>query len=92
MIIARLLKMLTRLGYLVEEAGVRHIADMDADNPLASLQATSCPYRIAMGSRQTLGAAFAHRARPGRENQAGGVRRYAWLEYARRCSIRRESA
>ena len=36
-IIARLLKMLSRLGYLVEEQDMTYIADMDADNPLASL-------------------------------------------------------
>jgi hypothetical protein len=50
-IIARLMKMLTRLGYLVEEQGVSYIADIDADNPLASLQAASCTYRIALGPR-----------------------------------------
>ena len=46
-IIARLLKMLTRQGYLVEEQGMTYIADMDTDNPLVSLQAASCTYRIA---------------------------------------------
>ncbi len=50
-IIARLLKMLIHLGHLVEEEGVRYIADMDADNSLASLQAASCTYRIALGPR-----------------------------------------
>ena len=50
-IIARLLKMLTRQDHLVEEQGVSYIADMDADNPLASLQAASCTYRIAQGPR-----------------------------------------
>jgi hypothetical protein len=50
-IIARLLKMLTRQGYLVEEQGMTYIADMDTDNPLASLQAASCTYRIALGPR-----------------------------------------
>jgi hypothetical protein len=49
-IIARLMKMLTRLGYLVEEQGVSYRADIDAD-PLASLQAASCTYRIALGPR-----------------------------------------
>ena len=44
------MKMLTRLGYLVEEQGVSYIADIDAD-PLASLQAASCTYRIALGPR-----------------------------------------
>ena len=50
-IIVRLLKMLTRQGHLVEEEGVSYIADIDADNPLASLQAASCTYRIALGPR-----------------------------------------
>ena len=50
-IIARLLKMLTRLGYLIEEEGITYIADRDADNPLASLQAAACTYRIALGPR-----------------------------------------
>ena len=39
------------LGYLVEEEGVSYIADRDADHPLASLQAASCTYRIALGPR-----------------------------------------
>ena len=50
-IIARLMKMLTRLGYLIEEEGITYIADRDADNPLAPLQAASCIYRIALGPR-----------------------------------------
>ena len=49
--IARLLNMLTRQGYLVEEQGMTYIADMDMQNPLASLQAASCTYRIALGPR-----------------------------------------
>jgi hypothetical protein len=43
--------MLTRLGYLVEEEGVSYIANIDADNALASLQAASCTYRIVLGPR-----------------------------------------
>jgi len=50
-IIARLLKMLNRQCYLVEEQGVTYLADRDADNPLASLQAAACTYRIALGPR-----------------------------------------
>ena len=50
-IIVRLMKMLTRQGHLVEEEGMSYIADIDADNPLASLQAASCTYRIALGPR-----------------------------------------
>ena len=50
-LIARLLKMLTRQGYLVEEQGMTYMADVDPDNPLRSLQAASCTYRIAFGPR-----------------------------------------
>jgi hypothetical protein len=50
-IIARLMKMLTRKGCLVEEKGMTYLADIDADKPLASLQAASCTYRIAFGPR-----------------------------------------
>ena len=50
-IIARLMKMLTRQGHLVEEQGMTYIADTDTDNPLASLQAASCTYRNALGPR-----------------------------------------
>ena len=50
-IIARLMKLLTRQGYLVEEQGMTYLADMDADNPLASMQAAACTYRIALGPR-----------------------------------------
>ena len=49
--IVRLMKMLTRQGYLVQEQGMTFIADMDTDNPLASLQAAACSYRIALGPR-----------------------------------------
>ena len=50
-IIARLMRMLTRLGYLIEEEGVRYIAGIDTDNLLASMRAASCIYRIALGPR-----------------------------------------
>jgi hypothetical protein len=48
-IIARLLKLLTRRGYLVEEQGMPWLAETDTENSLASLQAASCTYRIALG-------------------------------------------
>lgn len=50
-IITRLMRMLTRSGYLVEEDGMSYLADIDADNPLRSLQAAACTYRIAYGPR-----------------------------------------
>ncbi len=69
-IIARLMKMLTQLGYLVEEQGVSYIADIDADNPLASLQAASWPCRPRRASgpaprqAQTVHRTVCVRARP----------------------------
>ncbi len=50
-IITRLMRMLTGLGYLVEEQGMTYLADIDIDNPLMPLQAASCTYRIALGPR-----------------------------------------
>ncbi len=50
-IVARLMKLLMRRGYLAEEQGMTWLADTDAENPLAPLQAASCAYRIAVGLR-----------------------------------------
>ncbi|MBM5817559.1 MAG: IS91 family transposase [Cyanobacteria bacterium K_Offshore_surface_m2_239] len=50
-IVARLMKLLTRTGHLVEEQGMTYLAEADTENPLASLQAASCTYRIALGPR-----------------------------------------
>ena len=41
-ITARLLKLLTRQGYLVEEQGMTYLAGIDPDDPLTPLQAASC--------------------------------------------------
>ena len=52
--ITRILKLLTRLGHLVEEEGITCLArtgDIDPDNVLAPLQAASSTWRIAMGPR-----------------------------------------
>ncbi len=45
------MKMLMRAGYLVEYPGMTYLADTDADHPLASPQAVSWTYRIALGPR-----------------------------------------
>jgi hypothetical protein len=53
-IITRLMRLLTRQGYLVEEQGMRYLAEPDADgsdHALTPLQAASCTYRIALGPR-----------------------------------------
>jgi len=68
-IIARLLKRLTRLGYLVEEQGMTYLADIDPDNPLTPLQAASCTYRIALGPRAGQ-KVLSLRTLPGRDEQA----------------------
>ena len=49
--IKRLMRLLTRLGYLVEEQGMTYLADPDPDNTLGPLQAAACTYRIAFGPR-----------------------------------------
>jgi hypothetical protein len=44
-IIKRLMKFLTRKGYLIEEQGMTYLADTDPDTALAPLQAVACTYR-----------------------------------------------
>ena len=68
-IIVRLMKRLTRLGYLVEEEGMSYLADLDPDNPLAPLQAASCTYRIALGPRAGQ-KVLSLRTAPGRDDKA----------------------
>ncbi len=53
-IIKRIMKLLTRLGYLIEEEGITYMArtdSIDPDDVLMPLQAASSTYRIAMGPR-----------------------------------------
>ena len=50
-IITRLMRLLTRQGYLIEEQGMRYLAEIEANHALTPLQAASCTYRIAMGPR-----------------------------------------
>ena len=52
--LVQLMKLLTRLGYLIEEDGITYMAcadSIDPDDVLAPLQAASTTYRIAMGPR-----------------------------------------
>ena len=50
-IIARLMKMLTRQGHLIEGHDTTYLADIGANNPLNALQAASCTSRITFGPR-----------------------------------------
>ena len=53
-IVHRILKLLTRLGHLIEEEGITYLArgeSLDPDNVLAPLQAASSTWRIAGGPR-----------------------------------------
>lgn len=59
-IIARLMRMLTRQGCLVEEQGMTYLADIDPDNPLRPLQAAPCTYRVALGPRHKWGRSNFH--------------------------------
>ena len=49
--IKRLMRLLTRKGYLVEEQGMIYLANPDPESALAPLQQGACTYRIAFGSR-----------------------------------------
>jgi hypothetical protein len=50
-IIIRILKPLTRRGYLIKEQGITALAEAEPDNALTALPAASCTYRIALGPR-----------------------------------------
>ena len=49
------MKLLTRLGYLIEEEGMSYMAetetDTDTDTAMSPLQSAACTYRIALGPR-----------------------------------------
>ena len=54
-IIKRTMKLLTRLGYLIEEEGMSYMAETetetDTDTAMSPLQSAACTYRIALGPR-----------------------------------------
>jgi hypothetical protein len=78
-IIQRILKLLTRTGYLIEEQGMRYLAEAEPDSVLAPLQVAACTYRIALGpqagqkvlSLQTVPGRSADSTQPGCVNAHG---------------------
>jgi hypothetical protein len=50
-IIRRVMKLLTRRGYLIEEQDMIYLAETDTDIVMAPLQSAACTYRIAFGPR-----------------------------------------
>jgi hypothetical protein len=50
-IIKRLMKFLTRKGFLIEEQGMSYLDGSDPDRALGPLRAAACTYRIALGPR-----------------------------------------
>jgi hypothetical protein len=46
-IIQRIVKLLTRTSYLIEEQGMRYLTEPESDRALTPLQAAACTYRIA---------------------------------------------
>ena len=74
-IIKRVMKLLTRQGYLVEEQEMLFMADTDTDTAMAPLQSAACTYRIALGPRAgqkvvTLGAVPRFEAQPAQQRCA----------------------
>jgi hypothetical protein len=53
-IITRTMRILTRLGVVIEEPDRTYLAETAIDGALRSLQAASCTYRIALGPTSTL--------------------------------------
>ena len=50
-VIQRILKLLTRTGYLIEEQDMTYLAEAESDRALTPLQAAACTYRIALGPK-----------------------------------------
>ncbi|MBM4261496.1 MAG: transposase, partial [Deltaproteobacteria bacterium] len=50
-IITRTMRLLTRLGAVIEEPDQTYLAETDTDGALKALHAASCTYRIALGPR-----------------------------------------
>jgi Putative transposase/Transposase zinc-binding domain len=50
-IIARMMRLLTKQGFLIEEQDRTYLAEADRESSLLPLQAASCTYRIALGPR-----------------------------------------
>src|SRR5262245_8194865 len=50
-IITRIMRLLTRLGFVIEEPDRTYLAETATDGALTSLQVASCTYRIALGPR-----------------------------------------
>ena len=50
-IVKRIMKLLTRKGYLLEEEGMIYMAEIEPNTALAPLQSAACTYRIALGPR-----------------------------------------
>src|ERR671919_700783 len=50
-IITRVMRLLTRQGFLIEEQGMTYLAEVDKDPVLTPLRTASCTYRIALGPR-----------------------------------------
>ena len=50
-IIKRIMKLLTRQGYLVEEQDRIYMAETETDSAMTPLQSAACTYRIALGPR-----------------------------------------
>src|SRR5947207_7033102 len=50
-IITRIMRVLTKHGFLIEEQDRTYLAEADRESALLPLQAASCTYRIALGPR-----------------------------------------
>jgi len=89
-LIARWATCWPRKGYLIEEQGVRYLAQAESDRALTPLQAAACTYRIALGpyagqkvlSLQTVPSRAADSQQPGGRLPAAGLRQRARLQPA----------
>ena len=74
-IITRIMRWLTKQGFLIEEQDRTYLAEADRESALLPLQAASCTYRIALGPRAgQKGAEPAKRGEPRQIIHAGPMR------------------
>ena len=85
----RILKLLTRTGYLIEERDMRYLAEAESDRALTPLQAAACTYRSALtATRRAKSAEPANRPQPRGRFHAAGLRQRARLRVdTRGCAV-----
>ena len=87
------MKLLTRLGYLIEEEGLTYMAETNTDSAMTPLQSATCTYRIPLGPRAGQ-KVLSLQTVPSFDAQTTQkmLRQPTGVQPPRRCALRHESA